>query len=216
MNQQLRPHDLLAPLLAGAVLAETPAQQGDAERWLFLAPCVVVRRAPPRCGWVPVGVRGITRAQRCAAWVAQTAAGVVHCPESLRVNVNTASFPAYEALSSLERQWAKLPWAWGPVGSVGFSLATGVERVHERSDLDLLVRMPLRPAAAQLKELVSLLPHLGCRVDVQVETPFGSVALSELTQGSESTLLRAPDRSVLVDDPWSFPASNGDLERVPA
>ena len=214
LNQLPRTHDLLGPLRPGVVLAEEHAQQEDAERWLFQGPFVVVRRAAPRRGWIPVGVRGVHREERCAGWIAQADVTAVHVPESLRVGKSVDFLPAYHALSTLERRWANLPWAWGPVGSVGFSLATGVQRVHERSDLDLILRMPNRPSAAQLNELASSLPGLACPVEMQVETSFGNVALAELTQGSGPFLLRAPDASVLVDDPWSAPLSRQSLERV--
>ena len=81
---------------------------------------------------------------------------------------------------------------WGPTGSVGFELATGVPTATTESDLDLLVLLPDgSPGAMTL--LIALhreLRSLAARVDCQIETPCGAVALAELVSGQSDIMVR--------------------------
>jgi len=180
---------------------------------LARAPWAVVRRARSAEGFVAVGVRGATRAQRFGTWLHHQDVETICAPEAL---LNTTppgdrcALPVFVALARLCASPSALDgYAWGPTGSAGFELATGVHTISASSDLDLLIRMPGRPAPAAIRTLADLLAHAanraGTRVDAQLETPTGGVALAELAAGKPHVLARASDGPRLVTDPWSAP-----------
>ncbi|MCY1545669.1 Phosphoribosyl-dephospho-CoA transferase [compost metagenome] len=91
---------------------------------------------------------------------------------------------------------------WGPTGGVGFQLATGIPVLHEASDLDLLLRTPISFSRQQARELLAALADAPCRVDLQLETPNGAVALREWAGESRRVLLKCAEGARLVDNPW--------------
>ncbi|SEH53043.1 phosphoribosyl-dephospho-CoA transferase [Mycolicibacterium rutilum] len=177
----------------------------DAPRWvadsLHETPWVVVRRARCAHGVVPVGVRGATRAQRHALTVALTTIAEVVTPEDLSRREPPARAPAFEALRMVRNHLSASLFRWGPTGSVGFELATGTPTVHPDSDLDLLIRAPVVDPTTMrlLRETHGILADQNIRVDCQVETDGGAVALSELCSGSVELMIRTADGPALVD-----------------
>lgn len=107
---------------------------------LSLAPWVVVRRAPFKNELIPVGVRGKNRSERFAAFA--HAAAVVQCvsPEDLAScqawREAREEIPALRALPKIHLALQALGLSWGPVGSVGFELATAFPAANCSSDLD--------------------------------------------------------------------------------
>jgi len=175
-----------------------------------LTPWVVVRRAVATRGLVAVGMRGKVRAQRFATWVNIKDIESIREPETLRQSApshDRLALPAFAALAALRATSSPLDdYVWGPTGSAGFELATGVHTVSGSSDLDLLIRMPEPPGAATLRALADTLAQAavraGTRVDAQLETPAGGVALSELAAGVPRVLARADDGPRLIENPW--------------
>jgi phosphoribosyl-dephospho-CoA transferase len=98
-------------------------------------------------------------------------------------------------------------FVWGPTGSVGYELATRVPAATSASDLDLLIltpeKMPDATAIRLLSELNRHAQNAGVRVDVQLETPAGGVALAELAAGKPHVMVRAAYGPALVTDPWA-------------
>jgi phosphoribosyl-dephospho-CoA transferase len=92
---------------------------------------------------------------------------------------------------------------WGPVGSVGFELTSGMAALTINSDLDLVVRTPKPMPIETAKRLFVELSKLDVRIDVQLETPQGAIALSEYCRENHSLLLRTLDGPVLTTDSWS-------------
>lgn len=201
-----RAHDLLR-------LARLPAAD-DAPPWLRAAfahaPFGVVRRAPYVGGRVPVGLRGATRAQRYGTWVAPDDIDATIAPEDLVARSpleGRDALPAFVALALLRDTRSALhDFAWGPTGSAGFELATRHRAASAASDLDLLIRMPTRCGASVIRQLSELLARASSlantRIDAQLETPAGGVALAELATGKPRVLARATDGARLVADPW--------------
>jgi phosphoribosyl-dephospho-CoA transferase len=72
---------------------------------------------------------------------------------------------------------------WGPVGSIGYQLATGLSVTTDESDVDVLIRCDVPPDQLML----SAVRHIGrksvARLDVILEGPSGAVALEELHSG---------------------------------
>jgi phosphoribosyl-dephospho-CoA transferase len=84
--------------------------------------------------------------------------------------------------------------------------------VTATSDLDLLIRMPQtlsRERATQiLSELESHAQRAGIRVDVQLETPAGGIALAEWAAGKPRVMARRAQGPLLIADPWAAPSTH--------
>jgi phosphoribosyl-dephospho-CoA transferase len=194
------PHDLLWTVCLDWLPADAPdwavkvLQQGQP---------VVVRRANGAAGQVAVGLRGSNREQRFASWMPASSVLRRVSPEQLAAHpVNDRHWPALKALQQLKPVLEATGLVWGVSGSAGYELACGVAALHQYSDLDLILRTPVpmsRPAARQLLERLQT-PL--CRIDVQLQTPKGAVALSEWAGDARQVLLKASAGACLVADPW--------------
>jgi phosphoribosyl-dephospho-CoA transferase len=129
-------------------------------------------------------------------------------PLQLRVTFahnSRKAVPALKALALVEMELAEIDLSWGPVGSVGFELATGDRMTTETSDLDLALfasQRITRPIARDLWDTLSSLP---AKADVRVETPCGGFSLEEYAlRRSPKTMVRTPDGQQLVEDPWNI------------
>jgi phosphoribosyl-dephospho-CoA transferase len=114
---------------------------------------------------------------------------------------------ALRVLDAVDELFSSLGLAWGPTGSVGFELATGAAVAGPASDLDVVVRAPEPWSRARTRELAEDLARLPVRVDTQLDTPTGAVALTEYARGGQ-VLLRTPDGPRLVRDPWRHTATD--------
>ena len=195
----LRPHDLLR-------LAEPARISVDVPGWVRTAvsttPWVVVRRGDAPAGWVAVGVRGHDRAHRHALTISATQIADVATPEHLGACDLRAArdLPALRALAAARAHLEESGLPWGPTGSVGFELATGTPTVTPVSDLDLTVRAAaVTPAVLQrLTALEARLRSIPTRVDCQIETSIGAVALAELVSARSEVLVRSARGAALV------------------
>jgi phosphoribosyl-dephospho-CoA transferase len=194
-----RPHDLLR-VSADGLPIDAPAWAHGALRTV---PWVVVRRAAAPVGFVAVGIRGADRSQRYAWLVDERDVQSVVSPEDLSEVHPLAgrAVPAMLGLSEARELLRDADFAWGPTGSVGFELATGIPTATRDSDLDLLVRVDVLSAAAlaRLTTLCQDLGHLGARVDCQVDTHVGAIALAELVSASSDVLVRTPSGPRLLE-----------------
>jgi phosphoribosyl-dephospho-CoA transferase len=209
MQTEPRTHCLVR--IAGVeALAGAAAAPGWLEAELERAPWVVVRRAAPLDGRVPVGVRGRRRAERFATWLdpAQACERVepleLAARRAWRAAPRCAAVAQLAALATVESIMERLHLggAWGPVGSAGFELASGVPTATRDSDLDLIVRLGFAPPVGLAGELLGELSRLEVHTDVLLETPLGGVALSEYAQARPPFLVRSPAGPRLTPDPW--------------
>jgi phosphoribosyl-dephospho-CoA transferase len=188
-------------LLWGMTSAHAPA---DAPAWVLAAlgagQPVVVRRAIAQPGHVAVGVRGRLREQRFAAEMPLALVQRRVVPEALREVISPRDLPALRALVQLRPVLAQKDW--GVSGSAGFELATGIEALHASSDLDLILRAPEPLERRDAADLQAILDTADCVVDLQLQTPFGAVALREWAGSSRRVLLKAASGAHLVIDPW--------------
>jgi len=202
-----RPHDLLR-------LRRLPRFDGEPD-WVRAAferaPYAVVRRALAADGFVAVGLRGAERSQRYGTWVHVDDVDHAVAPEALPEQPPPrAALPAFVALAALRHEMHSAEWVdliWGPTGSTGFELATRTPTVSASSDLDLLIRTPeklSRDASAHLLDRLQTLAHrAGIRVDAQLETPAGGVALAEWAAGKARVMARHARGPQLIADPWA-------------
>ena len=197
-----RPHDLLrlsSPL--DVVPQDAPAWVGAALR---VAPWVVVRRATAPTGRLAVGVRGKARAHRFAMEIPATAVTELLAPEDLtsrNASIKRA-LPAARALKAVSALLDETAMPWGPTGSVGFELASGAPAVKAISDVDLLLRPVRLPTRGWLWCLYTAFGQLPARIDCQIETDAGAVALAELVSGAREVLLRTQTGPRLIPAPW--------------
>jgi phosphoribosyl-dephospho-CoA transferase len=217
-DRRFRVHDLLRLRNVDELHWEEARPDWSSEA-LHRAPWVVVRRTRSRSALLPVGIRGDVRRQRAAAWLPIHAVEQIVTPQMLarqrtwhgrpRTKLLPALLVLDAAAAILEEQgYGDL---WGPGGSVGFELASGVPSVSAQSDLDLVLDAPepieVRDAAA----LFTALERLSARVDLLLETPLGAVALSEYASGKHAVLLRTPSGARLVADPWHASSAAGEI-----
>ena len=192
-----RPHDLLRLSDSATLPADAPAWAADALR---IAPWVVVRRAAATAGSIAVGVRGATRSERFAMPVRVADVHDAVTPEALTHRAfHGRDLPAIRTLSTVSRLLDGTGLRWGPTGSVGFALATGQPTVTVDSDLDLLIRTcDMAAALPLLTTLHRQFRSLAVRVDCQIETSSGAVALAELTGAQPDVMLRTDEGPRLV------------------
>jgi phosphoribosyl-dephospho-CoA transferase len=199
-----QPHDLLRlhPAAGGLLPLDAPAWVRDV---LQTTAWVVVRRDEALDGLIPVGVRGINRSQRYPWWVAPEWVRHNVTPEALRIVEPRARrhLPAMRTLAAVRAALRDMAIDWGPTGSVGFELATGVPTATPESDLDLVVRAPADPA--QLAVVHHRLLGLDARVDCQVETRSGAIALAELVSGCDEILARTTTGPRLIPHAAAMP-----------
>jgi len=202
----LNPHDILRLRGTGAVFA-VEEETGIGSAHLLRTPYAVVRRSPARDGAVPIGIRGMLRSERFAAWIGHEDVLAVYTPEMLRKRAASRMLPAFAALTMLNDLWDGLAFSWGPAGSVGFELATGLPAVHSASDLDIVIRVPRALEADIAREIFSTTMNLPCAVDVQLETPGGALSLAEFVSARRPVLLRTRSGPVLTEDPFASPVT---------
>ncbi|MEM6052355.1 malonate decarboxylase holo-ACP synthase [Erwinia sp. P7711] len=197
----LRAHDLVWLASAHDLQGELP--EWVSSQWRSALP-LVVRRDWDAGGRIPVGIRGLRRDQRAAAWISADAVRRCVTPESLSESALLlgspfVSLPPVQAAIQLAQQrWG---WQWGITGSVGYALATEVPVMHAASDLDLVLRCDLPVAEQELMRWQEFTRHLSCRVDTQVETPQGAFALAEwLREGR--VMLKTNLGPRLTAQPW--------------
>jgi phosphoribosyl-dephospho-CoA transferase len=174
-------------------------------------PWVVVRRGYVQDGRIPVGVRGMTRPQRFAAWLTVTEIAERLLPEGLiglpRVLEQTRrdAAPALAALARVAPLLALRGHRWGPGGSVGFELATGVATATASSDLDVILRQARRLEPDEARALQAALAEAAApvRFDALLETPRGGVSLADLAAAPTRVLVRTAAGARLAADPWA-------------
>ena len=193
-------HDLLWGMTPEQLPADTPAWVIDS---IDAGQPVVVRRALCAAGEIPVGVRGRLREQRFATVMRVDGIQRRVKPEALCHVLIERDLPAVRALDQLRPMLDDCGWVWGVSGSAGFELASGIEALHPQSDLDLILRTPQPVCRSQAQELVNLLDAALCPVDMQLQTPFGAVALREWAGSTRKVLLKSAIGACLVDDPWN-------------
>lgn len=200
MHDTPRPHDLLWGMRPEQLPADAPAW---AVAVLAAGQPVVVRRARVAAGLVAVGLRGATRDQRLAALMPIEAISRRVAPETLLGRQASDDLPVFRVLVELRPLLDALGHCWGVTGSAGFQLATGLPMAHPDSDLDLLLRAERPLPRSEARPLLQLLEGRACRVDLQLETPLGGVALGEWAGGAARVLVKTAEGPRLVSNPWA-------------
>ncbi len=200
-------HDLVRLRSQSAFLpAQSPSARlpvmGQGPFW------AVVRRGLAGGQLVPIGVRGAQRHERWAGYARMSDVLAIHRPEELRLHLaqdRRRSLPAFQSLQFIERGLAGADLNWGPGGSVGYELASGVPAVRDSSDLDLVIFATEELSRVQMLGLWQMCSSGPGRIDVLVETPFCGFSLEEYaTTTTKMLLLRTAQGHVLGLDPWGM------------
>jgi phosphoribosyl-dephospho-CoA transferase len=180
----VRAHDLL--WIAREAKLFPKVQPAWVRGALSQMPVVVVRRAEAPAGFAAVGVRGPSRELRFAALVELKDVRKLQTPESLVSergwHENLAGIPVRvrETLTLFDELSIREKLEWGPVGSVGYQLATGLPVTTNESDVDVLIRCEVPPDQLMLSAVRDVAKRSLAPLDVILEGPPGAVALEEL------------------------------------
>ena len=203
------PHDLLWVADGRALQAPAPLPRWADAAWMAQSPLVVRRERVASTNLVPVGLRGRLRNERFAAYLEAGAVLRQVKPEMLARAACRQRLPGMEHLPAaiaLARVAPLLDASglrWGPTGSMGYALASGLPALRPESDLDLLVRANTPFTPAQVQALQSLPDDHGCRIDLQVDTGHGGFALVEWLRDAGRVLLKTGRGPFLTGDPWN-------------
>ena len=204
-------HDLLLLRTESAILStqENPAGPSLNPKQ---RPWVVVRRGRISDGLIPIGVRGSQRHKRCAGFTRGSEVLETRRPDQLRLAIaehSRRTLQAFRTLSYLESHLVGLEISWGPGGSVGYELASGVPAVRSESDLDFILFAPRKFDRTEAQDLWRMISSAPGKVDALVETPYCGFSLEEfVTTSHRKILLRTNDGRILGSDPWNL--SNGE------
>lgn len=121
-----------------------------------------------------------------------------------RENKHIKGTKMFQVLEEVDKILGSYNIAWGPTGSVGFELASGVETITNTSDLDIIARAPEILSIDIAKNIIKELSKLTIKTDVQLEVPNGSIALEEYARDNKSIMLRTINGPKFVKDPWSY------------
>jgi phosphoribosyl-dephospho-CoA transferase len=215
---ELNPHDLIRIAKPDNLVADRALPE-----WAIFslknAPFVVVRRSHQPDNFVAVGVRGLQRGQRLAAWLKRSEVQEIVTPDMLVFPGNWKT-EYYDELSKPILTLKKITpilnrtnLPWGPTGSTGFELATGVKTLTENGDLDLVLNvaepLPIKYAVSLLEKLnsISLV-----RLDIQLNTPLGGTSLQDYVI-SQTVLVKTMAGPMLVKPSalWSDARVSGTL-----
>jgi phosphoribosyl-dephospho-CoA transferase len=207
-GHSVRTHDLLEIYAKQFISSQASAPQW-VEEGLAKNPFVIVRRGPATGQEIPIGVRGTERSQRWAAFCNPKLVKSILTPPQLlsrTIPISRAdAIPALRALNLLKDRWIDVAPPWGPVGSVGFELATGNYVAKPESDLDIVVYAEARITVDEAKSICDRAINLPAAIDIRAETSVYGFSLREFaSQSPAAILLRTPSGVVFGRDPWGW------------
>jgi phosphoribosyl-dephospho-CoA transferase len=148
------------------------------------------------------------RNQRFGAFLPATRIAERLAPEDLLLHATESQsregVPAMAALARVAPILARHGARWGPGGSVGFEIASGVATATPSSDLDLILRQDDRLDPKKAIELLAGLTNAAApaRIDVVLETPSGGASLADIAAMRSQLLVRTPHGPRLILDAW--------------
>src|SRR3984957_2328476 len=131
-------------------------------------PWGVGRRGRISDGLIPVGVRGSQRHERWAGFTGLSEVLETRRPDQLRLMLAEdarLALQAFRTLSYLESHLVGLDMSWGPGGSVGYELASGIPTVRAESDLDFILFAPDKLDITEAENLWRIIGSAPGKVD---------------------------------------------------
>ncbi|MFJ4096359.1 phosphoribosyl-dephospho-CoA transferase MdcG domain-containing protein [Kitasatospora sp. NPDC089913] len=225
-------HDLLLMQCTGSLRPIGGGELPAWARWVLRAhPWVTVARAPSAAGspadtpypvrctrdasagaetWIPVTVRGPDRGQRLDALAPWAAVARTLRPEQLPERLGllpperVRAIPALAVLPAAGKLVADHRLVWGPIGAIGYELATGEPVAGPLSPLRLVLRAPQPVSRRDALQLRRALSRLRVPLQAELETRHGAVQLAEYAASPLTVTLLTPHGPREVHDPW-FP-----------
>ncbi|QQP13897.1 malonate decarboxylase holo-ACP synthase [Lysinibacillus agricola] len=147
----------------------------------------VVRRAQITNELVPIGLRGNARHERYGTTIHKKYILEIIKPYSLIEQLdNFKDNRFYTLLNSIRHKFDPYKIKWGPTGSVGFELATGIPVTSKKSDLDLIICMDAIDEVL-LDKISNLLADSRIMIDPQIEIPrIGAFLLKDYMENKEN------------------------------
>jgi phosphoribosyl-dephospho-CoA transferase len=207
---ELIAHDLIRVKHTEDLVSDLPLPEWAVES-LRRTPYVVVRRAAHPHGFVGVGIRGQRRGQRAAAWLRLSEIDyviqprVLSCPQNWMLDYMDEPIHPISSLKQVAPILTEKGFDWGPTGSTGFELATGVMTVTEYSDLDIVLNVSIPFSTDKAASLLLELEEASVsKLDVQLNTPTGGVSLLDYVNSSK-VLVKTDTGPVLANsaDIWT-------------
>lgn len=205
--EQVAVHDLLRVKDIKKIQVEDSMPEW-AEDILQLSSYVIVRRGD-QSKKIPVGIRGFKKSQRLAAWIDYDNFDSIFTPQDAVKNFQTSSNPRFSlpAFKLLKRLLPIMKnYNWGVGGSLEYELATGIQMVHETSDVDVIMQRPAKMTRQEAKDLVEELRQVSnAHADIQVVYNDIGFSLEEYALSkSKNILIKTNAGPKLVEDPWKF------------
>lgn len=178
---------------------------GEVPDWVKVRPAsrhhAVVRRMKTTTQTVAIGLRGKGRSERIAGFINKEDIEEIITPQSL------VSSPAHyrdsrfhDVLSGIDAIVSPFGYEWGPTGSVGFELATGVPVTTQASDLDMTVYVPSNFDYQVLVQLYEQLQQCPLRIDAQIEFgQMGAALLADIVKFKSGFLLRTSSGPLIAE-----------------
>lgn len=187
---ELNVHDLLR-INPGTELIYHTQEPDWVRESLERAPFVVVRRGHMKEKFIPVGIRGSTRSERFPALLSMDDIIQRVTPEQIAEDRNWIhdDKEIYHYLEEFRKLMNDKSIVWGPIGSVGFELVSGVSTVTTNSDIDIIFRYNSTITPSYSRQLITELDKFPVNVDIQVETEEGAFSLQEYAYSDGKPIL---------------------------
>ena len=168
---------------------------------------MVVRRWKRSTTEIAVGVRGSSREERWASFIGSSSIIESLSPTDLRISKladpdRLECIDALKHLQFLKHAWCELENRWGPGGSVGYELASGVNTCQPSSDLDIVIFAPEPISLHFAEQLLYSAKAISESIDIIVEAPQCGFSLQEFVRSSDNLVLRCADGPRLASNPW--------------
>ncbi|MBP2057755.1 phosphoribosyl-dephospho-CoA transferase [Lactobacillus colini] len=169
---------------------------------------VIVRRGDQNQK-IPVGIRGLKKSQRLAAWIDYDNFDKIFTPINAvkkfqQNNNHRFELPAFKLLKKLIPIMKN--YKWGVGGSLEYELATGIHMVHQTSDVDVIMYQPNEISRQDAKNLIDKLHQISIvHADIQVVYDDIGFSLEEYAWGKNKEILVKTNAGPrLVTDPWKI------------
>ncbi|MEK4424845.1 malonate decarboxylase holo-ACP synthase [Solibacillus sp. FSL K6-1523] len=155
----------------------------------------VVRRLKVTGEKVAIGFRGNNRSKRFAAFTsAQNIERIIKPVDVLQFVPPVSHEKSIKQLKEILQHFE-----WGIGGSVGFSMATGIQVCHEQSDIDVIIYMDSIAEVSKLETLKPKLSQCENKLDIQIEMKgLGGVVLDDVLN-NEKFIVRTSTGPILIE-----------------
>lgn len=177
---------------------------------LSKAKIVVVRRGNLKNNLIPIGIRGKQKNQSWGCFLPKDKILKHYHPDYFIAHQSWRNLPhdrqamlAFQALVKIVPLLTKL--RWGVSGSLVYEMATGIEMVHQTSDIDIIAWKVKPMSIKQAQLLLKQLNQFNVHADMQVVNRDRGFALEEYAMNRDAQILIKTNAGPqLSADPWHY------------